>query len=440
MALAFHHLHMSVDHQPPCPGCSTYLIEPYIRCVICGPPHLNICLHCFSKGWENSKHLSSHDYDIITNEFPVLDSAWSAKDETKLLDAIGDCGIGNWQDIANQVPGRSRHECEQHYTKIFVESSKPPFPEFPEEMKPSQSKAIPCRWSEDPVRPIRDSQKAIDMAGYHPARGDFNTEYDNYAECDLRDIYFHNEDDKLLTELKFAAVDIHQSRKKERQRRKKIIRDFGLINLAKQNLQERTHTEAVRSLINKLKPLARLHTPLAQDKLLEGLIYELDLKTEIDRLQEYRSNGIKNMIGARMYDRLKAKRAKREKTHHLNDVLATSQDPIACRQWLLRQALVDAGHSELLPILPCGGRKSAPPLDLTGFAGYEKLNEKERELCATVRIIPEAYFEYKRVFQNECERVGHLKLKQARNLIKIDVNKIRKLFDFLVREGLVNTS
>ncbi|XP_022111760.1 transcriptional adapter 2-alpha-like, partial [Acanthaster planci] len=104
--------------------------------------------------------------------------------------------------------------------------------------------------------------------------------------------------------------------------------------------QERTHTETVRNLINKLKSFARLHTPLAQDKLLEGLIYELDLKTEIDRLQEYRSNGIKNMIGARLYDRLKIKRAKREKRHHLDDVLATSQDPIACKQWLLRQALV----------------------------------------------------------------------------------------------------
>ncbi|XP_071790796.1 transcriptional adapter 2-alpha-like isoform X1 [Asterias amurensis] len=438
MALAFHHV--STDIDPPCPGCSTYLIEPYIRCMVCGPTHLNICLQCFSKGWENGKHHSSHDYDIITNAFPILDQSWSAKDEKKLLEAIADCGIGNWQDVANQVTGRSKQECEQHYTKMFIEKTNTLFPDFPEELKPGPSKAIPCRLSEDPIRPIRDSQRMLDMAGYQPARGDFNTEYDNYAEWDLRDIYFHNEEDELLTELKFAAVDIHQSRKKGRQRRKKIIRDFGLVNLAKQTLQERTHTEAVRSLFNKLRPFARLHNPLAQDKLLEGLIYELDLKTEIDRLQEYRSNGIKNMIGARLYDRLKVKRLKREKTHHLTNVLATSQDPIACRQWLLRQALVDAGHTDLLPALPSGGRKSAPPLDLTGFAGYERLSEKERELCATVRIIPEAYFEYKRIFQTECTRVGHLKLKQARNLIKIDVNKIRKLFDFLVKEGLVNTS
>ena len=61
-------------------------------------------------------------------------------------------------------------------------------------------------------------------------------------------------------------------------------------------------------------------------------------------------------------------------------------------------------------------------------------------MCASVRIIPEAYFEYKTAFQNECDKHGYLKLKHARNLIRIDVNKIRKMFDFMVKEGIINTN
>ena len=31
-------------------------------------------------------------------------------------------------DISNQIPSKTKQECEQHYTRIFVENAKPPFP------------------------------------------------------------------------------------------------------------------------------------------------------------------------------------------------------------------------------------------------------------------------------------------------------------------------
>ena len=61
-------------------------------------------------------------------------------------------------------------------------------------------------------------------------------------------------------------------------------------------------------------------------------------------------------------------------------------------------------------------------------------------MCATLRIIPEAYFEYKQLFTTEAQKLGFLKLKQARTLIRIDVNKTRKLYDFFVKEGIVKSS
>lgn len=417
-------------------------MEPYIRCAVCGPQKLDICLQCFSKGWEDSKHQNNHDYEIITNNFSLFEPDWTAKEEKAVLEGVSDYGLGNWYDVSNQVQGKSRQECEQHYIRVYVDNPKPPLPALPSQAIPPKLTSLPYRMCEDPPRPARDSQKASsEMAGYMPARSDFNLEFDNYAELDIKDIYFHNETDELLEELKLTTVDIYHSRQTQRYRRKLIVRNLGLVNMLRHQMIDRTHSQVVRDMVEKLNRLCRLHTPVAHDKFIEGLIYEQDLKNEMKKLQEYRRNGIKTFIGADVYNRLKARREQmKDRKNHLGEVLCIMRDPNACQQWLRRQALLETGHTDLLPVIPGTARKITPPLDLTGFAGYDRLTENERELCATLRIIPEAYFEYKQSFITESQKLGFLKLKQARNLIRIDVNKTRKLYDFFVREKLIKTS
>lgn len=60
------------------------------------------------------------------------------------------------------------------------------------------------------------------------------------------------------------------------------------------------------------------------------------------------------------------------------------------------------------------------------------------QLCQTVRLVPKAYQEFRTLLINEDHKHGGLRLAQARTLIKIDVNKTRKLYDFLVQEGVIN--
>lgn len=55
-----------------------------------------------------------------------------------------------------------------------------------------------------------------------------------------------------------------------------------------------------------------------------------------------------------------------------------------------------------------------------------------------VRLVPEAFLEFKTLLVNECAKQGYLKLAQARLMIKIDVNKTRKIYDFLISEGMIN--
>ncbi|KAM6403045.1 transcriptional adapter 2-alpha isoform 2-T2 [Rhynochetos jubatus] len=403
--------------KPPCRGCSSYLTEPYVKCAECGPPPFLLCLQCFTRGFEYKKHQSDHTYEIMTSDFPVLDPNWTAQEEMALLEAVMDCGFGNWQDVANQMCTKSKEECEKHYMKHFINN--PLFASTLLNLKQAEEAqhnetAIPFHSADDPPRPTFDSLLSRDMAGYMPARADFVEEFDNYAEWDLRDIDFVEDDSDILHALKIAVVDIYHSRLKERQRRKKIIRDHGLINLRKFQILERRYPKEVQDLYETMRRFARILGPVEHDKFIES------------------------HACARTYDHLKKTRdEERLKRTMLSEVLQYIQDSSACQQWLSRQADIDSGLSPTVPVPSNSGRRSAPPLNLTGLPGTEKLNEKEKELCQMVRLVPGAYLEYKAALVNECNKQGGLRLAQARALIKIDVNKTRKIYDFLIREGYI---
>ncbi|KAF3816706.1 hypothetical protein GH733_014054, partial [Mirounga leonina] len=159
-------------------------MEPYIKCAECGPPPFFLCLQCFTRGFEYKKHQSDHTYEIMTSDFPVLDPSWTAQEEMALLEAVMDCGFGNWQDVANQMCTKTKEECEKHYMKHFINN--PLFAstllnlKHAEEAKTADT-AIPFQSTDDPPRPTFDSLLSRDMAGYMPARADF---IESRIECD----------------------------------------------------------------------------------------------------------------------------------------------------------------------------------------------------------------------------------------------------------------
>ncbi|KAI7800634.1 putative transcriptional adapter 2-alpha [Triplophysa rosa] len=435
---------------PPCRGCSSYLVEPYIKCAECGPSPFLLCLQCFTRGYEYKKHQSDHTYEIMTSDFPILEPGWTAQEEMALLEAVMDCGFGNWQDVAYQMRTKTKEECEGHYMKNFINnplfsSTLLSLRQMEEHLSRTADTAIPFKPTDDPPRPSFDSQLSRDMAGYMPARADFMEEFDNYAEWDLKDIDFVDDDSDILHALKVAVVDIYHSRLKERQRRKKIIRDHGLINLRKFQMLERRYPKEVQDLYDVMRRFARVVGPIEHDKFIESHALEFELRREIHRLQEYRREGIQSFCGAKVYERVKCTREdERRKRNMLCDILQYIHDSRACQQWLHKQAAIDAGITPVVTTITTSvwflstGRRSAPPLNLTGLPGTEKLNEREKELCQVVRLVPGAYLEYKQALLNECRRQGGLRLAQARSLIKIDVNKTRKIYDFLIKEGYIN--
>lgn len=87
---------------------------------------------------------------------------------------------------------------------------------------------------------------AIRLAGYQPARGSFEEEYDNQAECILQlldEPTWIDQESKTILEsnvfykqLNATIFDIFNERLHERYRIRQIIKDYGLITFNKHQL------------------------------------------------------------------------------------------------------------------------------------------------------------------------------------------------------------
>ena len=429
---------MACKEKSVCFGCKMHLQAPFIKCVEC-PKSTLICLHCFAQGYETSTHHNDHSYEVISLDFCLFKRTWTALEELALLDSIAECGLGNWNDIACRVRTKSPEECETHYLDSYVNYPQQQLQSIMQHTLPEVYncyRMIPYEPSEDPPRPKDDPGQAIDMANYMPCRGDFNVEFDNFAECDIKDVEFdceNREDEKL----KIGAVEIYLSRVKERCYRKRIIKDYGLINVHKTELIERSFSKVEKDLRDKLRPFAKLHTAEKHEQFIQGLLLEHYLKQEICELQLYRAGGLTLKDSANLYQVSQQERLKHvSKGSMVNDILSLFEDKFACQNWLQKQAISQSSAAAVpMPLL---GRKPATRLDISGTPGIERLTEEERDLCAKLRFLPHAYLQYKQMLIKENQLLGCLKLAQARALIKIDVNKTRKLYDFCVRHNWIN--
>ena len=59
------------------------------------------------------------------------------------------------------------------------------------------------------------------------------------------------------------------------------------------------------------------------------------------------------------------------------------------------------------------------------------------QLCCQCRIQPEAFLHFKQQLVAECDKTGRLRLAEARKLLKIDVNKTRRIYNLLLTKELI---
>lgn len=417
-----------------CMSCKSELRKPFIICKADVCHSMTICLHCFSKGTTFGHHENDHPYAVCRTDFPLFEQTWTGEEEITLLDVMSDCGYGNWSDVAARIRTKSQAECQNHYINCYVDQPHADLPEFTKYERDVHPQPIMYKLCDDPPRYPENNE----LSGYMAGRGDFHVEYDNFMELEVKNLTFDDDDDEE-NKMQLGVLDVYYDCLKERWHRKKVVRDYGLINIPKVQVSNRRYNYTIKDIMEKLRVFMTLLPPDQYFKYLESLHYERELKNDIKKLQNRRENGIVTTQQCKMYRVLSSRRNElKSKRHLLLDLLSHLKDENSCQTWLHRQAVLEnmsKGGAFLLPNAP---RKTAPPLEISNLPGYDKLTETEHEICASIRLVPEAYIEFRNALVNECKKNGCLKLGQARGLIKIDVNKTRKLYDFLLMNGMIN--
>ena len=121
-----------------------------------------------------------------------------------------------------------------------------------------------------------------------PLRGDFNVEYDNDAELLLAEMEFFDDDKKSEVDLKYEILNLYNLKLDERIRRKRFVIENGLLDLKKQQQQERKRPKDERDIYAQMKPFLRFCEGDEFTQLVEGLIEERALRQRLEELKMFR--------------------------------------------------------------------------------------------------------------------------------------------------------
>lgn len=421
--------------------CKCIVYEPYIRCAEC---NIILCVQCFASGKEQGEHQNNHDYTIIKNDFPIIkNSDWSAKEEKDLLNLIEICGFGNWPNISKKLPGRSEEECKKHYLKNYIDSqylTVLPKVKF-STINYFDSKPIPFAFTlkdlEKPPRYTFENPNYNYTSGYNAARSDFEINHDNDAELlvsKLKYKEFSSEDQayELGQAMQLALVSSYNMRLKERARRKKVVRDHGLISIRKGlALVKKFNTEMPVATVEKFLIFSQLISGIEFDAIMICLHKIANLKNHIRELKNYRINGIKYFHSIPLFKELSNFRKESDKLRKLYPSIGECDF----------NNITYSSVKNSVALTNNFRRKKAAPIEIhAGMQDFNKLSEDEVQLCSVLRLVPKDFIRFKQMLISENEKNGCVKLAKARPLLKIDVNKTKLIHEYLEKEGLIRTS
>ena len=227
---------------------------------------------------------------------------------------------------------------------------------------------------------------------------------------------------ELESALKLSLVSMYNTRLRCRHSVKKLVREHSLINKAKvgKGLARLRGKLGGSWDVEQFNKFSQLLCAVDLDFLMEGFLLEFELRSKVLQLQEVRRAGVRMLGSVELMECLGARR----------------REHLACLGSERVQDWVVAGGLDRRAGVGASKRVTLP-LDIVGLPGCEKLNEEERELCSQVRIIPNMFMEIREVLVFECEKSDGIKLAEARSSVKIDVNKTRRIYDFLLQQGTI---
>jgi transcriptional adapter 2-alpha len=275
--------------------------------------------------------------------------------------------------------------------------------------------------------------------GYMKGRNEFETEYDNDAEVIIRDITFDDDDEKEERDLKLKALEIYNSKLDERTRRRNFIVENGLLDYKKLQQQDRRRNKEDRDMYNNLRVFLQIMTKEEHEQFLAGVAAERNLRRRIQQLQHWRAHGIRTLTEGELFDIESQRREnslRRAKDSSSYMYYPDKQRSSRLNRYQARER--EENVTARLEKIRSRPRKPGQPLDLDGVVGVEMLSQQERVLCSNVRILPKQYLLIKDTLLAEHAKTGYLKKGTARSLVKIDVNKTARIFEFFEQCGWIN--
>lgn len=275
-----------------CINCYNDLSDRFILCVVCD---VSICCACFANGVEFNEHKNDHSYSVLSYDFILFDNSnWTAKEELTLLDGL--INLGNFGSISKKLKNRSIKDIKEHYDHFYISrkgNSLFPYMRIDDNVD-YMDPIIPYRFRlddiQDPPRFKSTSASYHSVAGYNAARSDFELEYDTNAEdliANLDHLDPGCSNYNVLTELQCAIIKSYNRRLKERERRRRIIKEHGLI-LQRKVLAwlHRYDTTVTPTVYDRLSRFLQFYTGQSFEYLMEGLHRAGELKMQIARYKK----------------------------------------------------------------------------------------------------------------------------------------------------------
>ncbi|CAO3601356.1 unnamed protein product [Absidia cylindrospora] len=320
-----------------------------------------------------------------------------------------------------------------------------------------------------------------EIQGYMPKRKEFEVEYDNDAEQVIKDLAFYGDDTEQDIRLKLIMLGIYNNKLDRRAESKRFIFERHWLEFRAQRLAERKRT---RKLINDTRVFCRLQTAEDYDQFIKGLVREHELRERIAQLQHWRQGGVTtfqqeylkasleaahdqlqlhatvpgtatnsndmgNGVGgigsaSALLQRVKQLQEQEQESKIAGSISASLSSstaaPPTLPTLLPSRPLQNISSKSKSKPPPPTGRKPANPLDISNTDGVDLLTPEEQVLCSTLRLLPRPYLVIKDTILKEYAKQGFLKRRATRALIKIDVNKTSRIYDFFIESGWITAT
>ncbi|KAF8893447.1 hypothetical protein BD779DRAFT_1506308 [Infundibulicybe gibba] len=259
-------------------------------------------------------------------------------------------------------------------------------------------------------------------------------------------------DDSLA--FKLTLMEMYSQRVERRLESKAIMFERGLLEYKKMQAAEKKRPKEERDFLHRLRPFARLQTAEDYESFATDMLYEALLRKRIQELQAYRKLGLTTAADIEKYDldlvkRTQAKAVPSRDFHNSERLQVRigsrqSSGPDPRRGSHVPESEGRKSHERETtprPLTTGTGppvRRPPAPLNLANSPSLHLLTAAEQTLCSQLRILPKPYLVIKETLVREyARRGGKLRRREARDLVKIDVNKTSRVWDFLVQAGFL---